>query len=1175
MVRITTINVCGLNDPNKRKDVFDILLKKKCDIFCLQETHCDPRHSNLWMKEWGGESLWNGGNSQSRGVAILLHPKSNAKILESDYDVEGRILSAKLEIENDRFNLVNIYGPNTKECEAENNLFFELVESYLDPEIPNIMCGDFNMVENIILDRRGGTPKARHNWGFAVLKRLKDDFDLCDIWRELNPDTKNFTFLSNAKNIQSRLDRFYISGNLQPQVKKVDIVNFSYSDHDMVYLDAKLPQSSPRGPGYWKLNSRHLFDDEFRILIRNFWAGWREQKQNYANLRIWWDIGKIKVMQIAIDFGIKKSRKTSRRRNLLLADLRRIKTNPNSDLDSERRIREELRELDKTHFEKIRMQTKLDKMEHDEKPTKFFYDQLKYKQHNTTFSSIFKTDEKGNKVTSNKTEDILHVSTLFYDNLYTQDKGLPVNRREELLDLIDKQLDLNQKAELDAKLTKENIREALNSMDKSKSPGWDGIPYEFYQTFWNTFEDDFFELQNEIFDEKCLSLSQQRALISLLYKDGDKRDINNWRPLSLLCTDYKILAKAIATKVQTILPSIISEDQTCCVPGRTIHSNLLLTRDIIHYTKLKQIKGYIITVDQMKAFDVVDRDILFKLLERFNFGQNIINMIKTLYNNTQSAVYINGHFGEIFKTTRGLRQGCPLSAILYVIYSELLGNLVRKDPKIKGIPLPGTKEEAKVSQYADDNTFFLSARTNVDNLFKTLAKFEQITGSKLKPNKTKAICLNSTTKPITNTKINWQEGKGLNILGIHFFADEEHTLNYNWGEACDKLENHITQTQCRKLSFKGKVLNLNSIGLANFWYLAAVFPFPKVLEKTVNKLIFNYLWGENKREDIRRETLLLPKDKGGLGIYKPSERSIALRAKSIRLIVDQNVNLKWCFIARYYLGFQLAGLSDDWKHLRNNQTPKPDRDILPFYYSDIFSLIKNCNLKDVQWTTAYLYIKLFTESSEPQAMQKWSRLRPVRYDWKTLWTYLHVSLAPGKYQELHYKFIHRALPTKARIVKWQCKGRLNPNCSICLRSNKSHLEHHVHLFFDCPHAFAVWRLVKLVLGKLLPKHRPQCYMFTFALFPSDMTPQSRKLTMTLVQLTLFEIWINRNKYNYEHIIIDPMTSFDKIKKDFSMILRNLFKKMKRGHNLVNFRKFYCDNDLLSVNGSDELCVSYP
>ena len=140
-------------------------------------------------------------------------------------------------------------------------------------------------------------------------------------------------------------------------------------------------------------------------------------------------------------------------------------------------------------------------------------------------------------------------------------------------------------------------------------PGIDGLPIEFYKCFFETMENDLVTLYNDIlFGKKQLSPTMKNAIITLLPKKGDLNEIKNWRPISLLCTDYKILTKITANRLRPTMKEVISEEQTCTFPGRNIFSNLFLVRELIYYTKEKNIEGYILSIDQEKAFDKVNHN---------------------------------------------------------------------------------------------------------------------------------------------------------------------------------------------------------------------------------------------------------------------------------------------------------------------------------------------------------------------------------------------------------------------------------------------------------------------------------------------------------------------------------------------------------------------------------------
>ena len=150
-----------------------------------------------------------------------------------------------------------------------------------------------------------------------------------------------------------------------------------------------------------------------------------------------------------------------------------------------------------------------------------------------------------------------------------------------LLDQLSMSLNEQEQASCEGLLTVEECRKALNGMDTGKPPGIDGLTAEFYIAFWALLGSDLVEVRNYGFQHGQFFVSQRRGLLSLIFKKEGKGDLRNWRPISLLCVDYKISTKALATQLQKVLSSSLHEDQTCGVPGRSIFSNLNLVRDLI------------------------------------------------------------------------------------------------------------------------------------------------------------------------------------------------------------------------------------------------------------------------------------------------------------------------------------------------------------------------------------------------------------------------------------------------------------------------------------------------------------------------------------------------------------------------------------------------------------------
>ena len=132
---------------------------------------------------------------------------------------------------------------------------------------------------------------------------------------------------------------------------------------------------------------------------------------------------------------------------------------------------------------------------------------------------------------------------------------------------------------------------------------------------------------NILFYELNITKTMHQAIIILILKKGDLNQLKYWRSISLLCVDYKILTKILSNRLKNILTHIISEEQNCSLPQRTIFNNLFLIRDTIKFSKEKNIKFFLLHIVQEKAFDKVDHEFLYKTKEKMGFSNTFIKLI--------------------------------------------------------------------------------------------------------------------------------------------------------------------------------------------------------------------------------------------------------------------------------------------------------------------------------------------------------------------------------------------------------------------------------------------------------------------------------------------------------------------------------------------------------------------
>lgn len=247
----------------------------------------------------------------------------------------------------------------------------------------------------------------------------------------------------------------------------------------------------------------------------------------------------------------------------------------------------------------------------------------------------------------------------------------------------------------------EELSIALSDLNNNKTLGIDSLSSEFYKHFWELLAQPLLNAFLFALENGMLHMSARRGVISLIpKKDRDNRCIENWRPITLLCIDYKILAKVLVNRMQESLTTLIDSHQTGFMPGRKISHNIRKILDIIEYTKNEDIPGLILSLDFFKCFDVISHESIPQILEYYGFGPNFIDYIKLLFRGLESCVQNNGRISRWFPVLRGSAQGSPASTVIFLICGQLMSDLLMNNQAIKSLEVFGEKE--LLVQFADD-----------------------------------------------------------------------------------------------------------------------------------------------------------------------------------------------------------------------------------------------------------------------------------------------------------------------------------------------------------------------------------------------------------------------------------------------------------------------------------------
>ena len=272
--------------------------------------------------QWRGKLFFAHGSNHSCGVMILVRSDLDFNPRSISCDDEGRSIIIEAEVQGSPFLFVNIYAPNKvqDQCRFFDKLNKNIEDRVVNEELRIIIGGDFNVTLDSDLDCSGGRPFRKDS-----VKHIQDlclDFDLVDIWRIRNPDSKLFTWRQRNPFIQRRLDYWLISDVCQDDIEMSDIIPLINSDHSAIFLHFNSIDKPKHGPSFWKFNASLVNDDDFVALINESVPLWLEEFKDVIDKRLLWDLIKYRIRQITIKYSKGKARERRRKISDIEASLK-------------------------------------------------------------------------------------------------------------------------------------------------------------------------------------------------------------------------------------------------------------------------------------------------------------------------------------------------------------------------------------------------------------------------------------------------------------------------------------------------------------------------------------------------------------------------------------------------------------------------------------------------------------------------------------------------------------------------------------------------------------------------------------------------------------------------------------------------------------------------------------
>ena len=552
-ITLSSFNCRGLRNNDKRMGLFHWLKDMHNGIIFLQETHSIESDEKLWEKEWGSKIYFSHCSSTRQGVAILMPSHFDIKTSKVECDKDGRLIAVTCSIEENELVLINIYAPTKDKNTLQNNFLTYLhtiIDNCSDKKL--MIGGDFNICLNPSKDKLGGRSEEQTSY-CKNLMNLLDEYSLIDIWRLRNDTVKQFTRREKSRSglVQSRLDYWFISSCLQYCTNKVYIKPGYRSDHSILGLQLQLLEIQKRGKGTWKFNNGLLNDKAYVNMIKSTILKVL-QEINFKDKNLLWEYLKCQIRSDTILYSGQKAKQRRQRERELLDKLENLEKNLNTNDSNYIEYQSVKTEWENLQSEKTKgaiVRSKSKWVEFGEKNSKYFFN-LEKRNYGIKY---IKKIIKPNGIETSEPGEILQEQVGFYADLYSckckHDSYSDLQKLFLSNDSIPR-LDMEAKDICNEPLTLQDLSKALKEMAPDKSPGPDGLTTNFYKFFWNDLKQPLLDSYLFAFERGELADGQRRGLLNLTpKKDKDLRYLKSWRPVSLLATDYKILAKALAIRL--------------------------------------------------------------------------------------------------------------------------------------------------------------------------------------------------------------------------------------------------------------------------------------------------------------------------------------------------------------------------------------------------------------------------------------------------------------------------------------------------------------------------------------------------------------------------------------------------------------------------------------------------
>ena len=902
------------------------------DVILVTETHLEEEFQfgiDQRLHDAGWQAYWKHGTRRSAGVGILIRSclidSGAVTVVDcpptviAGGDYMGRCLSIRLSWGGHSFDCCVAYLHN--DSTSQRAMITSVLAALQASQHPVVLGGDFNFVEDIGLDRMSlatGGSQQHPDIGVAAcwqttLPRLRDTF------RMRHPGVRRYTCFSRSS--ASRIDRIYVSPELSDNMVGSGVFcGATHSDHRPVSMRLLPAVATEQGPGRRTASIAFVKIPHLREQFGTF----LEQEScnapavGTAYLE-WWQQLKDNFFAEALRLN-RAARLLTRTAAVAAVEgeyatlLRLVEAGEAGALPLLFEVQRRWREARDAAAAERRLPKGL--LHHGEQPSAGLTAAVRPPRQAAAIPAVRSAD---GRLCSGQAAAQCMIN--YYKGISAVPTTSPAAQEEVLAAMSGQpQLDGAAAAVLGSgDISEREVHQAVKHMSASTTPGIDGIPLGLYQRYRHIFAPLLARLFISIWQVGVVPDGFLAGLIACLHKSGDRAESGNYRPITLLNTDYRILAKILANRLNPCLQRLIGPEQTAFLQRRHMGDNIIFLQSLPRLLDLYGITGCVVFCDFRKAYDTLDRGFLTAVLQQMGLGEGFIKWVRLLLSETYAAAKVNGFVSELELFEAGVRQGCPLAPLLYICVAHALLCFLKQ----RGVGLDTPAGRFTASQYADDAEAVMEfTEQAVQHFVDTMAVFAAASGQTLNLQKTRILPVGrrSMNVALPTHLAGLRVVEEAEALGVTFRAWTGEAV-VDWKEHVERLVASYGRLAKRGLSIFGRASAASGYGLSAFLFHAEFCGAPPpVVLATIKRLTARLVAGDaapGPRQIFHGVASVLlpgrPRD-GGFGVL-PLEQHIKARHAiwGLRLLSGDSGS-PWVTVALYILrGCGVHGLGLLWQ----------------------------------------------------------------------------------------------------------------------------------------------------------------------------------------------------------------------------------------------------------------------